>query len=143
MQIPTEALYGVAAFIISGLLGVAWKLLRDEQYRTIKSVELRATQQELRDAEARHAKALADLQDRYQHDLETAREHFHSRLLDLAQRQDREFERVKGEMDDMKNTVREFQRETQQSFVSMRKDQQEGVDRVLSRMQELLLQIKS
>lgn len=132
MQISTEVLYAVAAAIISGLLGVAWKLIRAEQIRTMNAVELKATRQELIESEQRH-----------QRELETLREHFRENIARIQLDQNREFERVKTEMDDMKATMREFQRETQQSFGTMRKDQQEGVDRVLNRMQELLLQIKS
>lgn len=143
MQISPEALFTIALTLISGLGGVAWKLLRLEQSRMQARQDLSASRQELSEAEARHAKALADSVERHAHDLEVVREHFHSRLADMVSHQNRENERVKSEMDDIKNNLREFQRETQQSFATSRREQQEGVDRVLTRMQELLVSIKS
>lgn len=127
----TETIFGVALTLITGLGTVAWKLLQLQVSRAQARADLAATQQDLKDAEAR-----------YQRDLEVIRQHFAERHTELTQRQDREFERVKGEMDEIKNTMREFQRETQQSFATQRKEQQEGVDRVLTRMQELLVSIK-
>lgn len=127
----TETIFGVALTLITGLGTVAWKLLQLQVSRAQARADLAATQQDLKDAEAR-----------YQRDLEVIRQHFAERHVELTQRQDREFERVKGEMDEIKNTMREFQRETQQSFATQRKEQQEGVDRVLTRMQELLVSIK-
>lgn len=136
--------YGLtfAMSVITVLLGVIWKFMRDEQAKHAQELRMKAS-----------SDALREMRDNHRHDMEAIKTHFNDRLerqykenqerlRDLADRQEKEIEWIKREIDEIKHTMTNFQAETRTSFETLRKEQSEGVDKVLTRMNELLSSIK-
>lgn len=83
-----------------GLVGVIWKMVRDEAKATVDALSQKASAEALKEAKR-------DFNDR----VERLDANYRQQLQDIANRQDREIEWLKGEMDKLSTNLLEMRRE--------------------------------
>lgn len=105
--------------MILGLVGVIWKMVRDEAKSNADALEKKAS-----------AEALKEAKNDFNMRVEKLDANYRQLLQDVAKRQDREIEWLKGEMDKISIGITE-----------MRRENTTANNQILQRLQDLALRI--
>lgn len=108
-----------AGVIIVGLIGVVWSMVRTEAKNNAEALDLKASNEALKEAKT----------DFLSH-LERHRTEIQQRLREVSERQDREIDWLKDEMDKISNNIAEMRRENTQANTT-----------ILQRLQDLALAV--
>lgn len=110
---------GAAWAVILGLIGVVWSMVRTEAKNNAAALDMKASHESLKETKT----------DFLSH-LERHRTEIHQRLQEVSQRQDREIDWLKEEMDKISSNIAEMRRENTQANTT-----------ILQRLQDLALAV--
>lgn len=111
----------IAGTVILGLIAAVWSMVRTEASKNADALEMKASHEALKDAKS-------DFMMR----LDKQHTEFQQRLREVSERQDREIDWLKDEMDKISSNIAEMRRENTQANTA-----------ILARLQELALAVGS
>lgn len=110
---------GAAWAVIVGLIGVVWNMVRTEAKNNAAALDMKASHESLKETKTDFLSYL-----------ERHRTEIHQRLQEVSQRQDREIDWLKEEMDKISSNLAEMRRENTQANTT-----------ILQRLQDLAMAV--